>query len=645
MTILLFAASFLFVALAAQQIGKLVTNIRLPLVTGYLISGAIAGPFILDLITEEAVHDLRFIDELSLGMIAFTAGSELYLAELRSRLRSILILLSSLTITIYVLGTIAFFLLADFIPFMQEMNTISRFGIALLAGSILVARSPSSAIAVINELRAKGPYTKLVLGVTVAMDIVVIIIFSISLSIADAFLTDVGIDLEFVQLLVLELGSAGILGYLYGRVLIRIVNTSWHAYVKITLIALVGLSIFVLSTEIRHWSHDNFQFEILLEPLLIGLIASIVVTNFSKQRVEFTELLHKAGPLVYIAFFTLTGASLALNLVFEVWTIMVIIFVVRLTGIIIGSYTGTILANEPQKYRRIAWMSFVTQAGVGLGLAREVAVQFPEWGNEFATLIISVIVVNEIVGPPLFKASLKRVGESHLPGIAQPDTIRDVLILGINTQSLTLARQLFTHDWQVTLADMDVTTVEQAQRTINSESNSAIALRHLSALTEEHLSTMITSATDAIVAMLPNDANNYKACELAYERFGVPRQIVQINEPSWSKQFHNLGVRVVDPTSAMVNVLDQCVRSPQSAELLLSEESEYDTVQVTIIDKDVVGLSMRDLVLPDDVLVLGIRRKDQWILPHGHTTLRWNDEVTFIGKPLSLVEITRRFGY
>ena len=49
---------------------------------------------------------------------------------------------------------------------------------ALLAGAILVARSPSSAIAVVKELRAHGPFTKTVLGVTVIMDVVVIIAFA-----------------------------------------------------------------------------------------------------------------------------------------------------------------------------------------------------------------------------------------------------------------------------------------------------------------------------------------------------------------------------------------------------------------------------------------------------------------------------------
>lgn len=56
-------------------------------------------------------------------------------------------------------------------------------------------------------------------------------------------------------------------------------------------------------------------------------------------------------------------------------------------------------------------MSMVTQAGVALGLARTVKVRFPEWGESFYALVVSTIVINQVVGPPLFRAALVSVGE------------------------------------------------------------------------------------------------------------------------------------------------------------------------------------------------------------------------------------------
>lgn len=634
--------SFVVLVLAARQIGTFSTRFRLPLVTGYLATGIIVGPFVLNMVPHENVEDLVFIDEVSLAMIAFIAGSELYLKELRSRIRSIAIILASLSISVFLLGSAALFLMADFIPFMQEMSTQSRIAVSIIGGAILIARSPSSAIAVINELRARGPYTKLVLGVTVAMDMVVIVVFAVSISIADALLIGIGFDLTFIEVVVAEMLLSLALGFAVSRFLRLILATRLGHNAKIVLIALLGFVVFEFSKELRHFTAETLEVELLLEPLLISLLGSLFIINNSPYRVEFTEILHQVGPIIYVFFFTLTGVSLELDVVADTWTIMLVLFVVRLVGIAIGTFSGGVIAGEPMRYNRISWMSFVTQAGVGLGLAKEVAVEFSEFGAEFATMIISVIVINEIVGPPFFKEAIKRVGEAHIPPEVESDEVRDVVIMGVSSQAIALARQLRSHDWKVTIFDTDESMIERCARVVAEED---IYVRHSSGIDVEHMRQFMSNRTDALVAMSSDDDRNYQVSEIAMETFGIPRRIVRINDPSWTKRFQNLGVQVVDPTSAMVNVLDTSVRSPQSAELLISEDSEYDTVQVTITDQDVVGLAVRDLHLPDDVLILGIRRRKQWIMPHGYTMLRRNDEVTFLGKPDSLTEVQRRFGY
>ena len=89
LNILVFVAGFALIALASKEIGQFFKKINLPLISGFLFAGIIAGPFILGLIPAEAIAHLRFVDEISLAFIAFAAGGELYLEELRSRLRAI----------------------------------------------------------------------------------------------------------------------------------------------------------------------------------------------------------------------------------------------------------------------------------------------------------------------------------------------------------------------------------------------------------------------------------------------------------------------------------------------------------------------------------------------------------------------------
>lgn len=147
-----------------------------------------------------------------------------------------------------------------------------------------------------------------------------------------------------------------------------------------------------------------------------------------------------------------------------------------------------------------------------------------------------------------------------------------------------------------------------------------------------------------LVAMLPDDDHNLLACETAYEA-GVPRVIVRLNDLTRREEFTALGAYVVDPATAIVSLLDQFVRAPQEAAQLLYGGEQRDMVQVTITDRDVTGIPLQDMRVPVDILFLSIMRKGQSIVPHGRTVLHLNDEVTVVGSPQSLEEITLRFGF
>ena len=635
--IFIFIAGFALIALAAKQVGAFFVKVGLPQISGFLFTGIIAGPFVLGLIPVEATKNLRFVDEISLAFIAFAAGTELYLRDLRSRFTSIRWVTFGLVVSTFTVGSLAILMLADFIPFMRAMPATHRIAVAILAGAILVARSPSSAIAVVNELRAKGPFTKTVLGVTVTMDIVVIALFSVNSSIADALLTDLSFDLIFIILLASELLMSLVAGYALGKVLQFILSRPINRILKTGMILLAGYGVFVLSALIRHVSHEQLSFEVLLEPLLICMIGSFLTTNYSNYRTEFMKILHDIGLPIYIAFFTLTGASLALDILVKVWPIALTLFFVRLGAIFIGSFSGGVLAGDPMSYNRISWMSYITQAGVGLGLAKEVAVQFPEWGTALATIIISIIVLNQIVGPPLFKWAIHLVGEAH-PRAETPefDGIRDAIIFGLEGQSLALARQLRSHGWQVKIASRQVDFVEEMG------DNSDIEIYPISDLNLDSLNKLAAGQAEAIVTML-SDEENYRICELAYEHFGTQNLIVRLTDRANFKRFHELGALIVEPATAIVSLLDHFVRSPSAATLLLGMEKNQDVVELEVRNTDLQGIAIRDLRLPLDIHILSVRRHGEMLISHGYTRLEVGDLVTVVGSLASLEQIMLRF--
>ena len=61
-----------------------------------------------------------------------------------------------------------------------------------------------------------------------------------------------------------------------------------------------------------------------------------------------------------------------------------------------------------------------------MGLARTVLARFPVWGPDFYALMVATIVLNQAVGPPLFRAASVAMGEQHksrgLPSVAATAT-------------------------------------------------------------------------------------------------------------------------------------------------------------------------------------------------------------------------------
>lgn len=627
---------FAVIALAARQIGEAAARVRLPLISGYLLAGILVGPFFLGLIPEGVPQQLRFLDEVSLAFIAFAAGAELYLRELRGRLRSIRWVTGGLTFVTFTFGSLAVVLLSELLPFTRDLPLEGRVAVAILAGAILVARSPSSAIAIVNELRAKGPFTRTVLGVTVIMDVVVIVLFAVNTSVADAILTEVPFDLSFIGLLTVELLLALIMGVVLWKLLQAILALRASLTIRAGLVLLAGFGAFAVSALIRTTTRAQLPFEVLVEPLLICMLAGFLVTNYGEFRDVFARILREAGPPVYVVFFTLTGASLALDILAQAWTLAVVLVLVRLGTIFLGSFSGGVLAGDPMGQNRVSWMAYVTQAGVALGLAKEVAVEFPTWGTAFATLMIAVIIVNQLLGPPLFKAAIRRLGEAHTR--AKPhkfDGARDAIIFGLDPHSVALAHQLTAHGWQVMIGALGRKLPEQAE-------DLDVEVRRIGGVTREDLEALGADKAEAIVAMM-SDEENYRVCELAFEHFGTKNLVVRLRDRAQSSRFQELGALIVDPSVAIVSLLDHLVRSPEGASLLLGLHQNQDIVDLELRDPMLHGIALKHIRLPGDTLILSIKRSGEWLVSHGYTRLRMGDKVTVVGTAESLEQLALRF--
>ena len=400
-----------FLLLESFLLGGLFARIRLPRISGYLVAGIVFGPHVLGLIGGDWVEPMRLIDDLALTFIALTAGAELHLPVLRKRSRTILWVCAT-GVVITAGGTALAVAAANrWVPVITGGTAAQVLVAGVVIGVVMVARSPTSAIAIINECRARGPFTDTVFGVTVAIDTLVILLFAVVVSVGETVAAGVGgMDVAFL---------AGVSGQLVASVGIGVViGLALVSYIRrIDLdLAVVLVVLSFLITELARWiSHSTeawFGMTFHLEPLLMATAAGFVVQNFSDQGERLTRALHAVALPIFVVFFSMAGVALDLPALRRAWAAALGLVVLR-TVLLCGSgYWGCRIAGEERQFARLCGMGFLAQAGVSLGLAQQVGRRFPGWGDEVTTLLVAVIAVNQLVGPVALKLALDRMGES-----------------------------------------------------------------------------------------------------------------------------------------------------------------------------------------------------------------------------------------
>lgn len=399
------------ILISSWILGQAVKKIKAPMITGYLLAGFIFGPYVLGAIaprlgffSSTALDQLSLIDSVALGLIAFTAGGELKLSDLRKKLRSILTITTFQTATVFFGVSAVIFILSPWLSLTAGQSTMTVVTIVLLLGIAATANSPSTTVAVITELSAKGPITTIMLSVTVLKDVIVLVLFSVGL-LAALVMVKPGVepDLSILPLIMWEVFGSFAIGVALGYLL-----SLYIRYVGRELPILI-LALSFLAMEICALQH--------LSGILMCMSAGFYVENFTDQGGKMIKAVERYSIPVFIVFFTVAGAKIDVPAIRSMWLIASLMIATRAVFTFIGTWTGSRLSHGSKSEQRLAWTGFIGQAGVTLGLASIIGRAVPDIGSDLQTLIIATIAINQVIGPIAMRWALARAGEAkETPG-------------------------------------------------------------------------------------------------------------------------------------------------------------------------------------------------------------------------------------
>jgi len=395
-----------FVLLASFTLAELGSSLTLPRVTGYILAGIALGPSVANVLSGRVVQEMRMFNALALGLIATSAGLELDVREISRVLRTLLGTIAVKTVLGVPLVAGTFVAIALTLPSLGFGGHLEVYAVGLVLGVLSIGTSPSITVAVKTESRSRGRLTDLVLGAAVLKDLVVVIGLAVVVAVARSWLAPGGTGGESVLLLVgKELGGSLLAGGALGVLLIIYIR-----FVKAEMLLFVAAMILVVS-EVGRSLH--------LEILLVFIAAGFVVRNFSRYEHELTPAVQMVSLPVFIVFFTIAGASIDLRSTLGILPVAMALAVVRAATHRVASRVGGRFGRERALIRERAWLGYLPQAGVTLGLVGLAAQQLPMLATPIKTLGMAGVAINLLLGPVTLKRVLKQAGETH-DGQAEP---------------------------------------------------------------------------------------------------------------------------------------------------------------------------------------------------------------------------------
>ena len=422
-SIFAYVAILLLVALLST---RLVRILKLPNVTGYIVTGIIMGPFVFGLLFNNFTYDgikesiiyqhvntINWVSTVALGFIAFSIGTSFKRATIKALGKRVLIItvLEALGATVLVL--IALLILHFIFPDYISIELV------LTLAAIASATAPAATLMVIKQYQARGPLVDTLLPVVALDDAAALILFAVLFQIANTFASGVPLSIYTVLLKpLIEIAISLVSGLVIG-IFISFMNRFFKSrnnrliWCIFSVFAALGIYMLFKSPAL-----GGFE----LSSLLTCMMAGAIYTNFVSDSGRTLDVMDRFTSPIYMMFFVTSGASLDLTIFFNRNGLIVVgiaaaYVIFRVIGKWLGAFTGASITRCEDKIKKYLGFALIPQAGVAIGLATTAYTLFnknPDTalaGSLILAIILTSTLIYELIGPMVAKFALNKAGE------------------------------------------------------------------------------------------------------------------------------------------------------------------------------------------------------------------------------------------
>ena len=209
-----------------------------------------------------------------------------------------------------------------------------------------------------------------------------------------------------------------------------------------------------------------------------------------------------------------------------------------------------------------------------------------------------------------------------------------VIITGCGRVGSELAKLLSSEGHNVVVIDRDRASFDRLGGTFNGLTLAGNGF-DLSLLKQAGI-----EKADAFCAVTNGDNTNLISAQVAKKIFHVPKVIARVYDPQRAHIYAALGMDVISGTILFAAMLrDKIIESRFSSYLIESKDLGVIEIEVK---KDLLGLTIKDINIPQELLVVAIRRLDGVIIPEPGTVLKSKDTLMAVVKVASLKKIKEK---
>lgn len=377
---------------AGILLGRLAKLLKFPNVTGYLIAGLLLGPSFLNIVSSGMVTDFSVISDIALAFIAFSVGSEFDLKYFKKvgSAPIVIAIAESCGAIILVSGTL---LLLGF-----DKN------LSILLGAIAAATAPAQTIMVINQYKAKGSLTQMLMSVVAIDDATALIGFGVAATVVTTLTTgtSTGIILSILSPFY-EILVSFVIGFVLSVIIKFVFKWFKKPSNRICIMISAMLGTYWLAT-IVHGS-----------PLLACMALGGVFVNIYDDIGSVLKVTESFSPPVLMLFFVISGAGFQISALAGIGAIGILYVVMRVLGKFAGAWFGGKITKQEDKICKFLGPTLMPQAGVALGLTVVAGQLVPAYAAEIRTIILCSTFIYSIIGPIAAKFALEKAGEIVIP--------------------------------------------------------------------------------------------------------------------------------------------------------------------------------------------------------------------------------------